>query len=174
MRTFEHPHIYKRVPGATHGPQEPIACVLHCTESPNRPGVSDILAIPNFWRLQGLGYNAHCVTDKDAHTVKCALDTQKCWAVAGSNTGRLHLELIGYTTYTTQEWMNQGMREAAKWFAYWAHRHHIPIVTSVTHGMATHAMYSAAFGISDHTDPGKNFPWDHFMDDVRIFYKRGW
>lgn len=176
-RTFEHPHITRRIPGATHGKHDPFAGVLHCTVSPQRAGIADILAVTNGWELQGKGYNAHCVIDGSGHTAKCALDNQICWAVAGSNTGRLHVELIGFDTYTEHQWMTiarAGMKEAAKWFAYWAHEHDIPVRTSVNHGFATHAMYSEAFHKSDHTDPGPNFPWHRFMDDIRYYYKNGW
>jgi len=176
-RTTERPpNIYRRVPGATHGTHVPSAIVIHCTVSPNVKGVKDVLAIPNYWKIQNKGYNAHCVIDGEGHTVKCALDNKLCWAVAGKNTGRLHIELIGYDTYTKAQWMQQefGLKEAAKWCAYWCHRWGIPVKTSVNHGIATHAMYSAAFHVSDHTDPGKNFPWTQFMKWVAWYYHNGW
>jgi N-acetyl-anhydromuramyl-L-alanine amidase AmpD len=175
--TTKPPRIYKRVPGATHGDQHPVAIVIHCTISPNIHGVKDVLAIPNFWKIQDKGYNAHCVGDGEGNTVKCALDSKICWAVAGSNTGRLHFELIGYDTYTAKQWLHDyraGTKEAAKWCAYWCHRHGIPPRTSVIHGIATHAMYSATYHISDHTDPGKNFPWQQFIAWVQWYYKNGW
>lgn len=175
-RTHEHPTIYRRVPVATHGTHKPQAIVLHSTESPNRPGVADVLAIPNFWRGQGAGYGAHLVIDGEGNTVKCALDSQVCWAVAGANTGRLHIELIGYSRYTEDDWDDQdrGLKQAAKWCAYWTERHGIPIRLSTVRGIATHAMYSAAYHVSDHTDPGKQFPLARFVKRVGYYHEHGW
>jgi N-acetyl-anhydromuramyl-L-alanine amidase AmpD len=176
--TTEPPHIFKRVPGATHGSQHPVAVVIHATISLNRPGVADVLAIPNYWRLQGKGYNAHCVTDGEGHTAKCALDSQICWAVAGSNTGRLHIELVGSDTDSRATWLSdgrrQGVKEAAKWTAYWGHRWKIPMRRSVKHGVAGHVDYSNAYHVSDHTDPGPGFPWDQFLRWCAWYYENGW
>jgi hypothetical protein len=175
-RTHDHPEIYRRVPVDTHGRHSPQAIVLHSTESSNRPGVSDVLAIPNFWRNQGSGFGAHLVIDGDGNTVKCAVDTRICWAVAGSNTGRLHIELIGYARYTEQQWDDQdrGLKQAAKWCAYWSETHGIPIQLSTRRGIATHAMYSREYGISDHTDPGTNFPLGKFLRRVNYYHDEGW
>jgi len=175
-RTHDHPLITKRVAGATHGSQTPSAIVLHCTESLNRPGLSDVLAIPNFWKNQGLGYNAHCVIDGEGLTAKCALDVRKCWAVAGANTGRLHIEFIGSSSLSRSEWaaLTKGLKQGAKWCAYWSETHGIPIALSTVHGIGTHGMYSNAYHVSDHTDPGPNFPLAWFMDTVRFYHQHGW
>jgi N-acetylmuramoyl-L-alanine amidase len=175
-RTHAHPDIYRRVPVATHGRHKPVAIVLHSTESPNRPGVSDVLAIPNFWRGQGLGYGAHLVIDGEGLTVKCALDMRICWAVAGANTGRLHVELIGYSRYSKADWDDQdrGLKQCAKWIAYWHEQHKIPLVLSTRAGVATHAMYSKAYGISDHTDPGPNFPLQAMLRRAKYYSDHGW
>ncbi len=175
-RTHDHPVINKRVAGATHGSHDPRRIGLHCTESLNRPGIADVLAIPNYWREQGKGYNAHLVIDLEGLTAKCALDSRKCWAIAGGNTGTLHIEIIGSTDLTTGQWMagTKGLKQAAKWCAYWCEEHGIPIHISTEHGIATHAMYSAAYGVSDHTDPGRNFPLAQFMSWVRFYHEHGW
>lgn len=175
-RTHDHPTINKRIKGATHGSQHPRQIYLHCTESVNRPGLSDVLAIPAYWNKQGKGYNAHLVMDGEGLTAKCALDNQICWAVAGSNTGSLHIEFVGAASLSAREWakLDRGLKQGAKWCAYWCEQHHIPIRLSVHGGIATHAMASAAFGVSDHTDPGKNFPLEQFMKRVHYYHTNGW
>jgi hypothetical protein len=175
-RTHDHPTINTRIKGATHGEQRPHRIVIHTTESANRPGMSDVLAIPAFWKRQNKGYNAHLVMDGEGLTAKCAFDNQICWAVAGSNTGSLHIELIGTASYSKSQWRHydKGLKQAAKWCAYWCETHNIPIKLSVNNGIGTHAMHSKAFGISDHTDPGINFPLQEFMRRVHYYHEEGW
>lgn len=175
-RTHDHPTINKRVKGATHGAQTPKRIIIHSTESLNRPGMVDVLAIPAFWQRQGKGYNAHLIIDGEGLTVKGAYDKQVCWAVAGGNTGSLHIELIGSASFTALQWKkcDVGLKQAAKWCAYWCETHNIPILLSTSRGICTHGMMSAAYGISDHTDPGKNFPLKEFIRRVRYYHKEGW
>ena len=175
-RTHARPPIHKRVAVATHGTQDPKRIIIHCTESPNRPGVSDVLAIPNFWKRQGQGYGTHLVIDGEGNTCQCAIDTRICWGCGGSNTGSLQIEIIGYSASSAAEWAKQikGLKQAAKWTAYWCEQHEIPIALSVNAGIATHAMHSRAFHKTDHTDPGKNFPLAQFMRNVRYYHAHGW
>jgi N-acetyl-anhydromuramyl-L-alanine amidase AmpD len=41
-----------------------------------------------------------------------------------------------------------------------------------TPGICGHYDVSKAFKKSAHTDPGKNFPWDAFLDEVQRFYRK--
>jgi hypothetical protein len=77
---------------------------------------------------------------------------------------------------TAAQWFQntKGLKQAAKWCAYWCETHNIPITLSVHRGIATHAMHSEAFHISDHTDPGAHFPLAQFMSWVRYYHAHGW
>lgn len=175
-RTHNNPRVHTRIPVATHGTNHPRRIIIHSTESINRPGMSDVIAIPNFWRAQGKGYGTHLVIDGDGNTVKCALDNRITWGCAGSNSGSLQIELIGSASMTAAQWkrLDVGIKQAAKWCAYWCERWDIPITLDVNRGIATHGMHSKAFGVSDHTDPGKNFPLTGFLRRVRYYHKEGW
>src|SRR5580765_1850283 len=109
--------------------------------------MSDVIAIPNFWKNQGQGYGTQLVIDGEGYTCQCAADNRICWGCAGSNTGSLQIEIIGAASLSPAQWkaLTPGIKQAAKWCAYWCEKYHIPISRSVNNGIATHAMHSAAF-----------------------------
>ena len=75
---------------------------------------------------------------------------------------------------SAQKNYDKGLKQAAKWCAWWCETHDIPIKASTVAGIGTHAMYSRAYGVSDHTDPGPNFPWAAFLRRVGYYHEHGW
>lgn len=176
MRGFKEPRIHAVRYCASHGYQKPTRAIIHCTESPNRRGLDDVLAIPGFWIRQGSGYATQLVIDADGNTCRVVDDNKIAWGCGGSNTGSLQIEFIGYSIDAPALWTARqtGLKQGAKWLAHWHRLYGLPLGLSVTHGIATHAMHSAAFHLTDHTDPGRNFPLGDLLRWARYYRAFGW
>jgi N-acetyl-anhydromuramyl-L-alanine amidase AmpD len=66
------------------------------------------------------------------------------------------------------------LENAANAAAQYCLKYNIPVkhltnaeLKSGQKGIVSHAQVSEVFKKSDHTDPGKGFPWDHFIDRVQ-------
>ncbi|MFT4125067.1 MAG: N-acetylmuramoyl-L-alanine amidase [Gordonia sp. (in: high G+C Gram-positive bacteria)] len=98
-------------------------------------------------------------------------DTRQAWAaMATGNRIGLHLCLEGYAAWSRSQWLAKGadgLEGLAHDLADYHTRFAIPLVRLTAaqvragvRGVCTHADISAAFGESDHTDPGTGFPLD--------------
>jgi hypothetical protein len=159
-----------------HGAQRPSRIILHSTESSDAAGIGDATAIASWFQTQGRGYGTQLCIDGHGHTVRMVWDTQVGWGTGGSNTGSLQIEMVGRSTFTAKDWDARGkqLKQVAKWVAYWSRTYGIPISSGVTRGVATHAMHSAAFHLSDHTDPGSAFPFARVLRYARWYRVAGW
>lgn len=175
-RGFSAPYVHFQRPLSTHGRQSPSRVILHGTQNKNVAGASDVLAIPAFWKRQGLGFASHLVTDAEGITCRCAADTGIVWATGGSNTGSLQIEIVSQVTDSAAVWdeRDMGLKQIAKWLAYWHRQYGIPLERSVHRGVATHLDHSLAFHKTDHTDPGKAFPFAETLRRARWYAENGW
>lgn len=156
----------------THGKQTPVAGVVHTTESHDYDGITDITGIVNYWRTQGQGLGAHIIIDKDGNSALNAPLDQIAWAVANHNTGRIHVELVGFAKFVPQIWwlrLSQ-LNKLAKWMAYINLEYGIPLEFSVAKGWAGHRDYPA----QDHTDPGRWFPMKYVLRKANEYRNNGW
>ncbi|MFT4296616.1 MAG: N-acetylmuramoyl-L-alanine amidase [Micropruina sp.] len=98
-------------------------------------------------------------------------ETKQAWsAMTTGNRIALHACLEGYARWTRAEWLakgRDGLEGLAHDLADWHRRYGIPLIRigpadlrAGRRGICTHADISAAFGESDHTDPGSGFPLD--------------
>lgn len=158
--------------------------VIHDEEAPNAKGAAAYFRSPNS------GGSAHlCIDDADCY--RCLPNTAIPWGAAsafGANTHGFHIEQAGYASWSRIEWeqhLKQLERVAFK-TAYHCKVFKIPprFVTAAElpakHGITTHAEVSAASRRLDpgnasrysHTDPGPNWPRQHFMKLVKDYYAK--
>lgn len=87
------------------------------------------------------------------------------------NTILLHLSFVARASMTRSQWLAEdAMLRAGAWqVAQWCQKYGFPVKHSVTvaqlPGITTHNA-ARAWGFTDHTDPGPNFPWDIFLGYV--------
>jgi N-acetyl-anhydromuramyl-L-alanine amidase AmpD len=118
---------------------------------------------------------AHYTVDV-ASIVQCVAEKDVAWAAGHTgNAYGIHLELSGYASQSTAEWLADAslLDLAASLAADICSRRGLPAVfvdaaglRSQTPGITTHRELTAAFGETDHTDPGPNFPMDSFLQRV--------
>lgn len=135
--------------------------VLHSTESDNRPGDSDLLAIANWFDNPAAQASAHVVVDGDGQSARCVEDDRKAWACAGYNSVSLNIEQVGRASQS--DWSPMELRETARWLALWSLRHDIPLRRGrvlagrvVRRGVVTHSQLGSYGG--GHSDPGSHYP----------------
>ena len=142
--------------------------VIHDTEGATAEGGAMWFTNP---ASQG---SANLVIDDDI-CYKTVPDLIIPWAAPPLNKIGFHIELAGYEHWTRAQWFAHitRMDNAAYRTALRCMAHKIPIqfidadmLKKGMHGITTHAEISAAFGQTNHTDPGPGFPMDWFLKQV--------
>lgn len=166
------------IPAANMKPRTttPDLIVLHSIESPQRVGAARSSAQ---WHATGntIG-SAHIHVDGGPAIIRGVPDDYRANGAAGANERGLHLEQAGRAAQTAAEWDNDFSRamldQAAHVVASWCIRYDIPAVLlgpadlrAGKPGVVTHAAVSEAFGLSDHWDPGPNYPADKLLARVQ-------
>lgn len=102
-------------------------------------------------------------------------DASTAWAAPGANSDGLQLELSGRAGQTTGQWDDDASRailaNGATVVREWCAQHAIParwltdaqLRDGQTKGIVTHAQVSRVFKLSNHWDPGPNFPAARFL-----------
>lgn len=115
----------------------------------------------------------------DGNSVIQALDTDLVAWHAGSSTGNaraIAYEITGVNGWTRAQWLARvAWPLLARQIAKDCREHDIePRILTVAQmqdgrstGLVTHDLMRRAWGGTDHTDPGPNFPMDHLLDLVR-------
>lgn len=152
--------------------------VIHTMESQEKPGTAAQIA-KWFSSDKSPQASAHyCVDDKSA--VRVVADDDIAWGAPGANADGLHIEIAGTARQTAAQWKDTFslgcLEQAAKVAAVWCVKYQIPVkhininqtVDGKTKGFIGHVDATRAFPYlkGDHTDPGKNFPWDLFLQKV--------
>lgn len=159
-----------------HGGTQPIIrrIVIHVMEAPLGRNTARNCA----------NYFAECDRDASAHYTVDEWDIYRCLPDnvvayhAPPNTGSIGVELAGYSSH--KPWLTDPhslgcLRNGARLVAALCVRHSIPVVrrdwkalrASDARGICGHDAVSLAWKQSDHTDPGKYFPWVAFLGAVR-------
>lgn len=124
---------------------------------------------PSSWHIS-------CDSDSCERSVH---DEDTAYAAPPLNAVALHIELAGYGTQTSEQWLDAFsvavLDNAASLVAQWCKKYSIPVVHLTNgdleqgaKGIVGHYQVSAVFKKSDHTDPGVNFPWDAFIHRVEV------
>lgn len=156
---------------ATHGRQLPVRIVLHDTECCDAPGFTELAAVAKYWVNTGLGYGAHFVVDKAGNVAQCADPDRIMWAVENRNSGTVHIELIGFSTYGALWWKRpKQLAKVAKLIAWLNAEYGIPIEHDPDRGVSGHREQPK----QTHTDPGRVFPYKLLLTLARRYRSIGW
>lgn len=152
------------------------AAFIHTTEN---DASTDALNIVN-WQTnpQSDGFESgsyHTIADR---TKLVVCNTEDWWTYSVANIGNqvgLHLAIVGRASWSRDKWLTEesehGTLSRAAWqVAQWCKRHRLPVVyvpglalRRGDKGISTHDAARIAWGVTDHTDPGPNFPMDVFL-----------
>jgi hypothetical protein len=155
-----------------------VRVVVHAT-SPG-PNVAGTLAsaagmatgTARYFQRRTAGGSAHYVIDIGGEEVCVAED--RIAQHAPPNQNSIGIEICGQSYYTREQWLSPHVLPAVERAARRARdvcdRHSIPWrrltveqVKAGEKGVCSHADVSEAFKLTDHTDPGPDFPFDWFM-----------
>lgn len=168
---------YKEIPGAY---RKVRLVVIHDMEYPEKMTAAEEVAKyfqnPLDASKQPVKASAHICVDADS-IVQCVKDRNVAYAAPGANSDGIQIECAGYGRQTRVEWLDkystQLLLKAAEATALYLRKFYLPTqlltaaqVRAGSPGITGHMMVSQAYGESDHTDPGPNFPWDIFMNFV--------
>lgn len=147
--------------------------VIHATESSNAKGSA------SWFENQASGGSANLVVD-DKECYKTVPDDVTPWGAPPLNQSGFHIEQAGYSGWSRANWLLHlnTIKRCAYKTAQRCKAHKIPLVfLSVADlkagkkGITSHNNVSLAYGQSNHTDPGKNYPYGTFMWLVKRYYK---
>ncbi len=154
--------------------------VIHSMEAPEKGNTAENVA--KFF--QSLPPNrkasAHLCIDNNS-IVQCVLDNDVAFAAPGANHNGIQLELAGFARQTRAEWLDEYgkalLENAANAAAQYCLKYNIPRkhltndqLRNGHEGIIGHVQATEVFKKSDHTDPGKGFPWDYFIERVEHYY----
>lgn len=165
------PHRFVESPNRTVVGRRIDVVVIHTMESAERPGAA--LACARWFANDASAVSAHYCVDAD-EIVQCVREEDVAWHARGGNTNSIGIELAGFAAQRPGEWDDAYSRavleRAADLTAEVCLRHDIPLrrlraadLVARHRGLCGHADVSAAFGKSDHWDPGPGFPWRRFL-----------
>lgn len=148
--------------------------VIHDMEAPEKGETAENIAKYFATLGESVKASAHLCIDNNS-IVQCVKDNDIAYAAPGANSDGLQLELAGYGKQTRGEWLDDYSRGvldlAANASAQYGLKFDIPMIRlsnaqladGVSRGIVGHHQVSEVYKKSDHTDPGPNFPWDHFL-----------
>ena len=153
---------------------QPTLIVVHSLEAPARRGLAWDLA--NGW-IKTAGVSPHSMTDP-GETVDLLNLSTVGWHCGNGNQVGIGLEVTGYAAWSFDQWTTgdafAAVRLDAKRAAEVARACGIPLrwlslsqIRNGERGFCTHADISATLGGTNHTDPGKGFPYAIFMQMVQ-------
>ncbi len=110
------------------------------------------------------------MVDFDGEEVRMVPDNRQAWAAMNQGNRRgLHVCAMGRAEWSRDRWLSEGrlLERHALRYAEWSRLYGIPLVkisaaeaAAGARGIVGHIDITAAFGESDHWDPGHNFPYD--------------
>jgi hypothetical protein len=149
--------------------------VIHDMEMPEKPDTAEACA--NFFAGAGAPQaSAHFCVDNDS-IVQCVKLMDIAWHAPGANHQGIGIEHAGYAKQSTGDWSDDFSEKmlsvSAALTADLCKQFNVPHafvgaadLLKGVRGITTHGQVSQAWHQSDHTDPGPNFPMQHYIDLV--------
>lgn len=179
MQSPDHPELpFVESSGYTKGRPlgPPLWIVVHDMEEEETPDKAE--AVANYFATGagGRSVSSHYCADSTG-VVQCVRLADTAWTVGNTpgNYRGLNWELAGFASQTREQWLDDYGRamlsHVAPIMRADAQRFGIPLrtltddeVRAYKPGITSHWQMGRVFGGTDHTDPGKNFPWDHLLE----------
>lgn len=154
---------------------KPLWHVIHDMEASETPSCAENTANYFATGAGGRSVSSHYCSD-DNSVVQCVLLQNVAWTVGnrpGNNRG-INWELCGFASQSTAQWLDPFgaamfnrvvpiMRSDGIRYGIPPVRRTIAELRAFIPGVTSHNDLRLAFGGTDHTDPGANFPWAYFM-----------
>lgn len=154
---------------------------LHTTEGHDRPGISDLAGLGDYFDLSSTDASSSVAVDGEGLSARFLPDSLEPWTQRAYNPYMLSIEMIGFAKFKRWQWVrrNKQLIKVAQYIAYWSERHDIPIrrgrcaggIVTRT-GVFTHKQFGVAGG--GHVDPGPGFPIYRVMKLARKLKRSGW
>lgn len=152
--------------------------VMHTMETPENATTAEDVARHWFAKTAARA-SAHYCVDADS-IVQCVPESDTAWAAPGANADGIQIELAGRAGQDAAGWADAysaaELDLAARLVADICTRHNIPIrkltreqLAAGERGIIGHVDSSAVYRLSDHTDPGPDFPWDQVIAKARAY-----
>lgn len=172
---FKEARSYKKITGVDRAIR---VVVVHDMEAPETGTTAESVA--NYFANPSTGVSAHLCIDNNS-VVRCVHDKDVAYAAPGCNSDGLQIEMAGYGSQTRGQWLDfYGIALLALTsdaVAQYCLMQNLPPVHLTNRqleqgqrGIVGHYQVSEVYKKSDHTDPGKDFPWDYFTNSVINFY----
>jgi hypothetical protein len=173
----DHPELqFVQASGYTRGrPGRPLWIVIHDMEAHETPTTAENTAQYFATGAGGRSVSSHYCADNNS-IVQCVLLDDTAWTVGNSQgNGRgINWELSGFASQTREQWLDPFgvamLGLCAPIMVSDAARYGIPLrrctvdeLKAGRPGITSHNDLGLAFGGTDHTDPGPNFPWDYLL-----------
>jgi N-acetyl-anhydromuramyl-L-alanine amidase AmpD len=149
---------------------------VHTMEAQEAGNTAESVAA--FFGNPALQASAHWCVD-DNSRVRVVHDRDAAWTMPPVNQKSLNIEIAGFAAQNNRQWHDpyslEALNIAALCAAEWVQKYRLPIrrltsdeIAADARGFVGHRDINAVFHKSDHTDPGPDFPWDDFLDMVRV------
>ncbi|HEX9944258.1 MAG TPA: N-acetylmuramoyl-L-alanine amidase [Thermoanaerobaculia bacterium] len=160
--------------------------VIHSMEAPEKGNTAENVARffqnPRDADGKPIQVSAHLCVDNDS-IVQCVFDNDIAFAAPGVNHDGIQIELAGFARQTKAEWLDPFgilmLDRAANAAAQYCLKYNLPVqhltndeLKTGQKGIIGHVQASQVFKKSSHTDPGKGFPWDHFLERVAFHHAK--
>lgn len=174
----DHPGLpFVQAQGFTRGRADgpPLWIVIHTMEAGEDPQRAENTAAYFADPADGRSVSSHYCADNDS-VIQCVDLDDVAWTVGNrpGNYRGINWELSGFANQTREQWLDPFgkamLAQAAPLMRSDMVRFHVPLhrcsledLHSLRPGFTTHNDLRVAFGVTTHTDPGPNFPFDYLF-----------
>lgn len=147
------------------------AIVIHTMEAPEGPNTAENIAA--YFASGNVVASAHACVDQDS-VVICLPPEDTAFAAPGLNADGYQIEHAGFASQDAAGWADEASQSMLRLSA--AHAREIARAAGIplrhltddelaagAAGFVGHDQVSRVYRLSDHWDPGTNFPWDQYM-----------